>query len=252
MREKTRMIIIAHRGASFDAPENTLAAIRLAWRQRADAVEIDVHLSSDGHLVAIHDDTTRRTTGIRDKVSNLTFAELQSLDAGSWKNPKFCGEPIPTLEEVLATMPKGKRLFIEIKARANTAPALARAFALSNCRPEQITLIGFSFSAMKSLKRAFPQIEVCWITGLKRNPLTRRFPDADRLAQRIKAAGLDGLDLHANAAITPAFTKKIHSAGLMLYAWTVDTPKTAKHLALAGLDGITTNRPGWLRDQLKS
>jgi glycerophosphoryl diester phosphodiesterase len=245
------MLLIAHRGASFDAPENTLGAVRLAWRQRADAVEIDVHLSRDGQLVVIHDANTRRTTGVRRRVAGQTLVQLRLLDAGLRKGHEWRGERIPTLDEILATVPSGKRLFIEIKARKSTARALAKAFARSNCQPKQIVLIGFSFTAMKSLKRAFPEIEACWIAELKRNLLTRRWPDADRLARKIKAAGLDGLDLLANAAITTTFIKKIHSSGLKLYVWTVDIPETAEKLAQASVDGITTNRPGWLREALE-
>jgi glycerophosphoryl diester phosphodiesterase len=244
------MLVIAHRGASFDAPENTLAAVRLAWQQQADAVEMDVHLTRDGKLVAIHDHTTRRTCGTKGKVATRNLAQLRKLDAGNWKGAQWRGERIPMLEEVLETVPSGKRLFIEIKCRKNAAPALEKAFVSAKVQSNQIVLIGFSFRAMKSLKRFFPETEVCWIAELKRHPVTRRWPDADRLARKIKAAGLNGLDLRANAAITPAFIKKIHSAGLKLYVWTVDTLETAEKLAQAGVDGITTNRPGWLRSSL--
>ncbi len=243
------MLIIAHRGASFDAPENTLAAVRLAWQQQADAVEVDAHLSRDGKLVVIHDDNTRKTTGVNRKVANQTLAELRALDAGSWKGPAWLGEKIPTLDEVLATVPRRKHLFIEIKARANAAPELAKAFTQSQCRPEQMVLIGFSFATMKALKRVFPQVEVCWITVLKRHRLTRRWPDPQKLIQKVKAVGLDGLDLNANAGVTRSLVKKIHSAGLKLYVWTVDSPALAKKMAHAGVDGITTNRPGFLRLQ---
>lgn len=246
------MLFIAHRGASFDAPENTLAAVNVAWKQRADAVEIDVRLTRDNHLVVIHDANTRRTCRVRGRISGRSLEQLRALDAGSWKNAKWRGERIPTLEEVLATVPPGKRLFIEIKARKNTANALARALDKCRIKPEQIVLIGFSLKAMKSLKRMFPEIEVCWIAALKRNRLTRRWPDADRLARKIRAAELDGLDLRANGAITPVFIKKIHSAGLKLYVWTVDSPETAEKLTRAGVDGITTNRPGWLREKLST
>src|SRR5580698_8356847 len=102
------MEIIAHRGSSFEAPENTLAAVNLAWRQRADAVEIDVHLSRDGRLVVIHDSNTRRTTGVNRKVARQTLAELHALDAGRWKGLTWLGEKIPSLEEVLASVPPGK------------------------------------------------------------------------------------------------------------------------------------------------
>ncbi len=242
--------IIAHRGASFDAPENTLAAVNLAWRQRADAVEVDVHLSRDGRLAVIHDDNTRRTAGLNRKVVRQTMAELSALDAGRWKDNGRFREKIPALDEVLTGLPPGRRLFIEIKCRGDIASELVRVLAQSSCRPAQIVLISFSMPVVASLKRTFPQIEACWLVELKRHWRTRRFPDAGMLIEKINDAGLDGLDLKANKAVTAAFAKKIHEAGLKLYVWTVDSPSEAKKLAEAGVDGITTNRPGWLRAQL--
>jgi len=100
--------IVAHRGASFDAPENTVAAIKLAWEQKADASEFDVYLSKDGKIVVIHDATTKRTAGDDMKVALTNLDELRKLDVGKWKNAKFAGEKIPTLEEMLATVPSGK------------------------------------------------------------------------------------------------------------------------------------------------
>ena len=125
------MLIIAHRGASFDAPENTLAAVNLAWQQNADAVEVDVHLSRDGHLFVIHDADTRRTTGLDRKVAQLKLPQLPRHDAGRWKGAQWRGEKIPTLDEVLATVPRGKKIFIEIKSRAS---AQARAAWRRNAR----------------------------------------------------------------------------------------------------------------------
>jgi glycerophosphoryl diester phosphodiesterase len=244
------MEIIAHRGASFDAPENTLAAVNLAWRQHADAVEVDVHLSGDGRLAVIHDDNTRRTAGLNRKVARQTMAELGALDAGRWKDKGRHREKIPALEEVLASVPPGRRLFIEIKSHGSVVPELARILKMSTCRPAQIVLICFSFPAIRVLKQAFPEIEACWLAKLKRHWRTRRFPDAAKLIEKINGAGLDGLDLKANKAITPAFVKKIHEAGLKLYVWTVDSADDAKKLAEIGVDGITTNRPGWLRARL--
>src|SRR4051794_3938882 len=101
----SRVEVIAHRGASHDAPENTLAAIKLAWQQEADAAEFDLHLSRDGKLVVIHDADTRRVAGVDKRVAEQTLAELRRLDVGAWKGPRFAGERIATLEEVLATVP---------------------------------------------------------------------------------------------------------------------------------------------------
>jgi len=242
--------IIAHRGASHDAPENTLGACHLAWRQHADAVEVDVHLSRDGRLAVIHDDNTRRTARVNRKVVRQTMAQLHKLDAGRWKGERWSREKVPALDEVLACVPEGRRLFVEIKCRANTAPELKRVFDGANLPPAQVILIGFSLPVMALLKRAFPNIEICWLAELRRHWRTRRYPDAEKLIQKVTVAGLDGLDLKANRSITPEFVKKIHAAGLKLYVWTVDSPTDAKKLADAGVDGITTNRPGWLREQL--
>src|SRR3954451_4899727 len=119
-------LLIAHRGESQLAPENTLAAFQLAWSSNDDAIEMDVHLTSDGRVVVCHDDDTVRTTGGRAKcvIRDSTADELRTLDVGSWKDPRYAGERIPLLAEVLSTMPAGKRAFVELKAAdLNLVPA---------------------------------------------------------------------------------------------------------------------------------
>src|SRR6516225_8007886 len=121
--------ITAHRGASWDAPENTLAAVELAWRQGADAVEVDFRLTRDGHIVASHDDSTQRIAGVDVRVHESSLAELRELDFGGWKGAEFAGEPIPTFDELLATLPPGKRFYVEIKCGAEIAELLATAIS---------------------------------------------------------------------------------------------------------------------------
>tara|TARA_B100000745_G_C19782764_1_gene256469 strand:- start:6 stop:407 length:402 start_codon:yes stop_codon:yes gene_type:complete len=99
--------IIAHRGASHDAPENTLESVKLGWAQGADAVEVDVYLSKDGHIVVHHDSDTKKLAGVDRKVVDQTLAELRQLDVGAWKGPKWKGVRIPELDDVLATIPEG-------------------------------------------------------------------------------------------------------------------------------------------------
>ena len=169
------MEIIAHRGASHDAPENTLAAVNLAWQQNADAVEIDVHLSRDGQLVVIHDENTRKTAGWNKNVSEQTLPELRRLDVGRWKGRQWAGAKIPVLAEVLGALPAGKRLFIEVKSGDAFIPAFADEFARSRAKPEQIVLIGFSLPTMALAKRAFPKSEVCWVAEFKRTWLAGRW-----------------------------------------------------------------------------
>ena len=115
--------IIAHRGASHLAPENTLASVELAWRLGADAVEVDVRLTRDGRIVAIHDPTTDRTAGIHLEVAATHSSHLRRLDVGRYKHPRFAGERIPYLEEVLQTVPPGRQLFVEIKCGPQILPA---------------------------------------------------------------------------------------------------------------------------------
>ena len=241
--------IIAHRGASHDAPENTLASIQLGWKQGADAVEIDVQFSRDGHIVVIHDADTRKTAGVRKKVSEQTLAELKTLDVGRWKDAKWAGERIPTLGEALAAIPEGKRMFVEIKCGAECIRKFVEDFKRSGRKPQQVIPIGFSLETMRLLKKELPELEVCWIAEFKRT-LRGWSPTTERLVQQAKEAGLDGLDVSAKGPVDSAFTRKVHAAGLKLYIWTVDSPAKGKALSEAGVDGLTTNRPEWLRSRL--
>jgi glycerophosphoryl diester phosphodiesterase len=119
--------IVAHRGFSARAPENTLAAFELGWKNQTDACELDVYLTVDGKTVVIHDKDTKRTAGVNLDVAKSTQAELTAIDVGTWKGKEWAKEKIPTLEQALATMPKGKqRFFIEIKCGAEIVPELKR------------------------------------------------------------------------------------------------------------------------------
>lgn len=243
------MEIIAHRGASFDAPENTLAAIRLGWAQRADVVEIDVHLSKDDQVVVIHDADLHKTAGIRRRVAALSVAELKTFDIGSWKHARFSGERIPTLAEALATIPTGKRLFVEIKCGPKCIPAFAKAFRASGKAASQVVPIGFSIETMRAIKQALPELEVAWVAEFRRT-LHGWSPKVETLIEKAKVAGLDALDLDGRGPLDAEFVGMVHGAGLKLYVWTVDAPARAEKLRAAGIDGVTTNKPGWLRKQL--
>ena len=245
------MEIIAHRGASYDAPENTLSSVNLAWRQNADAVEVDVQFSRDRRMVVIHDDNTRKIAGVRKKVCEQTLAQLKALDIGRWKHPRWQGESMATLEEVLATVPAGKRLFVEIKCGSECVAEFKRAFDRSGKGAEQLVVIGFGLDTMKLIKQRLHELEVCWIAEFKRNWTTGGWsPKPGTLIEKAKHAGLDGLDLGARG-INPALVEEIKAADFSLYVWTVDSPAQAKKLKKAGVDGVTTNRPGWLREQLE-
>jgi glycerophosphoryl diester phosphodiesterase len=241
--------IVAHRGASFDAPENTLAAVRLAWEQKADAAEFDVYLSKDGKIVVIHDATTKRTAGVDRKVVDQTCDELRKLDVGKWKDAKFAGEKIPTLEEVLATVPAGKRVFIEVKCGPEIVPELDRVLKAAKLRPEQTAVISFNADVIAAAKKARPDLQAYWIVNLA--PKKQKPRTAEELIAKGKEIKADGLDLSATPEILDkTFGDKVKAAGFKLYVWTVNDAGLAKKMIAAGAESITTDRPGWLREQL--
>ena len=238
--------IIAHRGASHDAPENTLAAFRLGWEQQADGCELDLHLTGDNEVIVIHDSSTRRTTGARGIVARRTLAELQALDAGSFKGPQWKGEKLPALAEVASTIPEGRRLFMEIKCGSEVLPALEQVLAGSGKRPEQLVFIGFDAETLRLARQRFPHLQIYLLGSLKR----RKAALMDELIAQARAIGANGLDLEADVRIDSVVVNRVHQAGLRLLVWTVDDDQFAARLARAGVDGITTNRPGWMRQRL--
>ena len=132
--------IIAHRGASYLAPENTLASTLLAWKLKADAVEVDVYLSKDNRIVVIHDRTTKRTSGVNLNVAQTTAEELRQLDVGRFKNKKYAGEKIPFLEEIIATVPPKKKLYVEVKCGPEIVPLLKQVIEQSGKKKTVLTL----------------------------------------------------------------------------------------------------------------
>lgn len=242
--------IIAHRGASYDAPENTLSAMNLAWAQDADAIETDLWLSRDGKVVVIHDSDTKRMGGSTNKIATQTWEELQQVDVGAWKHEKFKGERIPTLQSILSSVPAGKRAVLEIKCGPEIVPELARVIGASKRKPSEVAIISFRFDALKASKEALPEVPHYFLSDYKANRLGR-LPDVGSLITQAKSARFDGLDLQFKFPIDKTFVKQVHDAGLKLVVWTVNDPAVARRLVEAGVDGITTDRPGWLREQLK-
>lgn len=245
--------IIAHRGASHEAPENTLSAFRLAWQQRADACECDVQLTQDGHVVIMHDADTIRTTGVKGLVRGRILPELRELEVGAWKARRWTGEKIPTLAAALAILPAGRRMFIEIKSGPETVPTLAETLRRSLVTPEQTAIIGFSLEVMMLAKRALPKVQVYWGVETKPSRSGRVWPvPTDDLIAQTRRSGLDGLDLDASGPIDSDFVARVHAARLKLYVWTVNTAPLARRLTTAGVDGITTDRPAWLHEQVRA
>ena len=246
--DQGRPLVVAHRGASDLAPENMLAAFKLAWELGADVIEADFYLTADGHIVAHHDKTTKRTAGVNRPVAKQTLAELKKHDVGAWKHSRFAGERIPTLQEVFATIPDGRAIFIEIKTDATIVPALAEAIRSSDLGPGQVTVIAFDKAVIASLKGILPKTRALWLTELKETRPGIWRPTAQQIAKTANGIRADGVDLEARPeAIDEAFMRHLRAAGLEVHVWTVNDAKLARRMIELGVDGIATDRPGWLR-----
>ena len=245
-------MIIAHRGESYDAPENTLASINLAWERNDDAVEIDVQLSKDNKIVVIHDKNTKRVTGRNNTVKNLSLKELKELDAGKFKGDKWEGEKIPLLREVLSTVPGSKKLIIEIKCGSEIINVFKDEIDNSGLSAEQIEIIGFDISVVVKAKQALPGHKVLWLAGLDYSFIGKIFrPSVDKLITKTLENNLNGLDVWAGKLINKEFVQKVKSNGLLLYVWTVNDPGKVKMLQSFGIDGITTDCAGWMKENIR-
>jgi len=246
-------LIVAHRGASYDAPENTIAAYKLAMEQGADAFEGDYWLGAGGHILCLHDGDTKRVSGKKLSVTKGPFKELRALDVGSWKDAKWSSERIPTFEECLAVVPAGKKFFVELKSGPEVVGPIKNALEKSSISPEQIVFISFHDDAVAECKRQIPHIKALWLCGFKqKKDSDKKPPTAEEVAATLKRINADGLDAEAVPEyLDAAFLKRLADLGCKEFSvWTVDDPKVAKFYADLGAWSITTNRPGWLRSQL--
>lgn len=243
--------LIAHRGLSARAPENTLAAFRLAWEEKADACELDLHLSSDGEIIVLHDKDTQRTCGVRHVAAATPAATLTSLDAGSWKGAQWSGERLPTLDQALATLPEGKQRFVlEVKCGPEVVPPLSQKLEpLRARRGRQFVIISFNAEVCAAAKKALPWLPVHQLASWKKKGSSEP-NDLNQLIARARADGIDGLSLSRDWPWSPEMVRAVRAAGLGLYVWTVNDPAEAVKLARLGVDGIISDDPTVLRRAL--
>ncbi len=228
------MLVIAHRGASGNAPENTLAAFRKAIALGASFIETDLQLSRDARFVAIHDATVNRTTNGQGAVHDMTLADLRKLDAGSWFGSEFSGERIPTLEEILEFSKKNDVVFyLEIKPGGSWGGEHAMISSLRESGEiPRTVVISFDPSIVLSLRKIEPTL----MTGLLydgqiENPLDKAV-----------AIGARQLVVRGDL-VTPALISEAKKKDLQVVCWTVNHPAHMRLLAAAGVDGIMSDYP---------
>ena len=238
--------VIGHRGASSEAPENTLAANRLAFQQSADGIEVDVRLTKDQKLVCMHDKNTLRTAGQELVIKESTLKELKSLDVGLWKGKQWKGETIPTLEEVLEEIPKDKKIFIEIKTGTESIDPLIEDIQKSKVESNCITVISFHQEVVKQVKRSRESLNVNLLIAFS-GP---KEISNEEVLQRLTEFKLDGVGAENHSRLSHTFVTPILEANKKVHVWTVDDIEEAKTYKELGLSSITTNVPQLIRSAL--
>lgn len=257
-----RPVVWAHRGASCDAPENTLAAFRAGLAAGADGVELDVHLTADGHVVVMHDANVARTTDGRGAISALTLEALRALDAGG-------GERVPTLVEVLELVMqwpgKDRRLLIELKGPFTgltdlPAALMRRAGVLHHEAPfykelttklvallepykadveaGRIVAQSFTMQYLRELRVRMPSLRLLYLTG----SLATGWMEKEDLPGAAVSLGLAGVAVRLGA-LSAAAVANMQAKGLQVFAWTTDTARQLSAATSMGVDGLITNRP---------
>lgn len=228
----------AHRGASGHAPENTLAAFRLAFEMGAEMCELDIQQTADDRLVVMHDDTLERTTNGKGNLWEMTLAELQRYDAGLWYDQKFSGETLATLEQVIAFARGKMKLNIEVKIHGHerkNLPALVvetiqREKFLGDC-----VVTSFDWKTVDEIKKLAPELKVGYIFGWK------------EFAPEVFAGAVELLSTHYSL-VDADFIERAHAAAKKVHVWTVNYKWMMRRLRKRGVDGIITNYPERLRE----
>jgi glycerophosphoryl diester phosphodiesterase len=233
--------VLGHRGASAEAPENTLAAFRLAIDQGADGVELDVRRCATGEVVVFHDEDARRIAGAPLRIRDTPLAALRALDAGAHKGERFRGERVPLLAEVLEALP-GAVVNVELKSDGldrRLAAAAARVIAAARAA-DRVIVSSFDFRLLAAFRAAAPAL-----------PLGLLFDAAHpwRLRTAVAVRLLGPAAVHPDRRlVTPARVERWRARGLAVNVWTVDEPEEVERLARLGVSAIISNTPGRARE----
>ncbi len=242
----SRPVIFAHRGASAHAPENTIAAFELALAQQADAIELDVKLSSDGYVVVHHDDTVDRTTNGKGRIKDLSLAQLKRLDAGSFFSEKFGAEKIPTLEDVFEAV--GKRTFVNVeltnyKTRHDSLVETVCMLVKKHQMQKRVIFSSFFTSNLSKARSYLPEVPrgLLALHGLL-GSWARSFGFVFGKYQALHPYLTD---------MTQQEVARVHRLNRRIHVWTVNKEDDMRRLFGWGVDGIFTDDP-LLAAQLKA
>ncbi len=244
-------LVIAHRGYSDRAPENTLAAFRLGWESGADGIECDVHLTKDGQVVCIHDYDTKLVAGKNLEIAKHEWGDLRSLDVGSWKDPAWKGEGIPLLKDALIGGPNDLLWVVEIKCGDEIVEPLLE--AIDEIGPAicgRIIVISFNDGPLLRLKQLRPTIKAYWLSELNEGEGGLFVPSVDSIVAKVESLGVDGFGGQSGRGISQELSRALKKSELELNVWTVNDEKEAIRMAHVGVTSITTNDPKRILDAL--
>lgn len=230
-KQAHEVLVVAHRGASAYAPENTLITIKKALDMQADYAELDVQLTKDKEVILLHDMNLKRTAGLDAFLRNLTLEELKKLEAGAWFGEEFRGEPIPTLQDAIRLVKGKMRLNIEIKT-FRPEPEIAQKVVdiiRSEHFENQCMVTSFNREVVIAVKRIAPEILTGFIFG-------KNYPDD------VFEGSWDVLSCN-HRIVTLEFIQKAREHNKQVYVWTVDGEKTIKRFIDRKVDGIISNKP---------
>lgn len=246
LQARSAPLVIAHRGSAAHAPENTLAAFVLAADQNADAIELDAKVTRDGHVVVMHDPTVDRTTDGHGRVSDLTWAEIRQLDAGSNFDPRFKGERVPLLEEVFEAV--GRRVLINVEltnytSRGDGLELKAIDLIMRHQLEERVILSSFNPLGLRKVKFNRPGM-ACGLLYSADQSFYLRYGWPAFLIPRLEAH-------HPHyTQVTAAFVGRRHARGQKVNTWTVNDAAAIRAAVVAGVDGLIGDDPILIRETL--
>ncbi|MEH7254013.1 glycerophosphodiester phosphodiesterase family protein [Neobacillus niacini] len=234
---------VAHRGATGYAPENTIAAFDKGVQMKADYIEIDVQRSMDGELVIIHDNTVDRTTDGTGYVKDLTFEQIRSLDAGSWKGEQFTGEKIPTFDEILDRYHGKTGILIELKS-PELYPGIEGQVAqklkernLDKPQNEKIIIQSFNFESMKITNSLLPKVPIGVLTSNRAHTTEQALKEFATYADYFNPS---------YGIVSKELVDQVHALGMKIQSWTVRSQEAADFLLEMNVDGIITDYPDFV------
>lgn len=245
-------LVFAHRGFSSEAPENTMAAFRLAWKSGADGVECDVRLTVDGEVVCIHDSNTSRVSSRKRVIADSKWEALASLEAGAWKAPGWDGEPIPRLSDVLDANPENAILVIELKCGPEIVKPLVKVLDESKQNLNRVIAISFNEETLVELKRVREHLKAYWLSDLDMRSDGSMKPSIEEIVDTLDRLQVDGFGGQSGAGISKSLVDALSANDYELNVWTIDDPVEARRMQEIGATSITSNDPRSMMAALRS